>query len=98
MTNSQKFFFHAITTIAAFCKSNNIPFDLHELYDGYQLRFPWFSGDVIIHSYSYGGEGGSFETMGFSSDNDDVRGYLTAEQVCVDIWKEFTLLGRKEGE
>lgn len=89
MMNSMKYF-RAICKITGFCELANVPYELHELYDGYKVTFPWFGGDIICHSYSYGGSDGLFETAGFEKDEEDVRGNLSAVEVCENIMEEYS--------
>lgn len=49
-----------------------VPFSIDCLHDGFQWRFPWCDGDVIIHSGSYGHYIGYLESMNFPWDEDDV--------------------------
>lgn len=37
--------------------------------------------DVICHKYSYGYEKGLLEMMGLTDEEDDVEGYLTAQEI-----------------
>jgi hypothetical protein len=56
----------------------DIPYeDPIDIYQGKQIRFNWCDGDVICHFYSYGGNNGLLETMGFAMDEGDVSGHLT---------------------
>lgn len=87
-----KFYFTAISEVSHALSQLSIPYELHAIYDGYQLTFPWMEGDVVIHSYSFGCAGGLFETMGFTDDEDDVRGYLTANEVFQDILNEYSMV------
>lgn len=45
--------------------------------------------DVICHKYSYGGEDGYLEIMGLTQNEDDVEGWLTAEEVFARIYNDF---------
>lgn len=63
-------------------KKRNISFKFHKLWDGYQIVAEGW--DAICHSGSYGHEEGLLETMGLKdedNDDDDVIGYLTANEV-----------------
>lgn len=57
-------------------KKNNIFFEWHPLYDGYQWTFPksnYPDGDAIIHCGSYGNSHGNFETMGIGEEDDCIE-------------------------
>lgn len=79
----------------------DIPYeDPTELWDGQQIRFTWCDGDVICHSYSYGGDVGLLETMGFAMDGEDVTGRLTtlqALEIILHEWNEHNKAMRQEG-
>lgn len=49
-----------------------VPHEINECHDGWQLRFPWCIGDVVIHSGSYEHSAGKVETYQFPWDDDDV--------------------------
>lgn len=68
-----------ISYIAILCETFDVPYELHELYDGMQLRFPWCEGDVACHSGTYGNEHGAVETYMFPWDDDDVSVLLPKE-------------------
>lgn len=50
----------------------NIPYILRPLYDGFQWRFNWCGGDIIIHEGSYRNKEGYLESYNFPWDMDDV--------------------------
>ena len=59
-----------------------------------QLWYPSYEErtcDVICHEYSYGGPQGLLEIMGLVDDDcdDDVMGWLTAENVFARIYTDF---------
>lgn len=83
-------YFKTICEITGFCEFANVPYELHELYDGYKVTFPWFDGDVICHGFSCGGRDSLLETMGFKKDDGDVRGNLLPIEVCEDIMEEYS--------
>lgn len=59
---------------------------------GKSLRFPWTEGDIVCHSYSYGGSFGRFETMNFTADDGDVSGWLRplkALEIILHDWNEY---------
>ena len=45
--------------------------------------------DAISHEYSYGGREGLIEIMGLTENNDDVEGWLYAEQVYYRIRRHY---------
>lgn len=76
-----------------------IPFDFSELHGGYHIVYPEF-GDkcicsVIEHDFSYGREKDLLEIKGLLTEleeetlEDDVLGYLTAENVFQRIKKHW---------
>lgn len=71
-----------IRKLAEGLTARNIPFDLHPLWDGWQIMTEdW---DAICHTYSYGSDRDLLEIMGsiVSEDaGDSVEGYLTAADV-----------------
>lgn len=91
----------AIGKLARYLDRLDIPYeDLNELHGGQQIRFPWCSGDVICHPYSYGGDDGKLETMGFTADGEDVSGRLTVLEALEVILHEWNERNKKmrEGE
>lgn len=62
----------------------DIPHEMHEMLDGYQICVPeqhelnCFEGDAIEHFGSYGSEQDLLEVYGFNLDDPD--GHLTVEQ------------------
>lgn len=81
-----------IKKLSAMLTKEGIEHELNNLWDGLQIILP-NGGDVIQHGFSYGGKEGYLETMGIShlkDDNDDeVEGWLTAEQVLEQIKKDL---------
>lgn len=70
-----------INKLAEGLAERGIEHTIHECFDGLQIvTADW---DVICHQYSYGHEKGLLEAMGtiVRVDDDDVEGYLTAEEV-----------------
>ena len=66
-----------------------IPYEMEELYGGWLLCYPTKENresDVICHGFSYGHEEGLLEMMGLTED-DDVQGYMTAEEV-FEVWNK----------
>ena len=74
---------------------NNIPFELNVLFDAPQVIYPnkdLCVCDVICHKYCYGYEQGLLEMMGLCPEADDnVVGYLTADEVFEKIKSHYTL-------
>lgn len=79
-----------------------IPFYMREIFDGYQICYPENNTkqkpdvrecSVIEHEASYGHSEDKLEIMGLLTDeelqNDDVVGYLSAEEVFSRIQKHF---------
>lgn len=60
---------------------NNIQYTRRSLYEGWQFYIRGTDGDIICHGSSYGGKDGLWESMGFDWDDEDVTGYLTAQEV-----------------
>lgn len=71
---------------------NNIKYNRLQLFEGWQFYIyntsGNISGDIICHGGSYGGDSGLWESMGFDWDDEDVTGYLTAQEV-IDRLKEY---------
>ena len=62
-------------------RDRGIEFSTKSFFDGIQLVVGDFDWDAICHSGSYGHENGLIEVMGLPQCQDDVIGYLTAEDV-----------------
>ena len=67
---------------------NSIKYTRKRLYKGWQFYIHGTNGDIVCHNHSYGGYNGLWESMGFDWDDEDVTGYLTAEEV-VNRLKEY---------
>lgn len=74
----------------------SIPFELTDDVEGNSNNQIWYPNydekicDVICHKYSYGGKDGYLEIMGLSeNDDDDVEGWLTAEEVFLKIYRDY---------
>ena len=67
---------------------NNIEYTRKPIYEGWQFYIHGTDGDIICHNYSYGGNDGLWESMGFDWDEEDVTGHLTAQEV-VSRLKEY---------
>ena len=62
-------------------RDRGIGFKMQSFFDGIQIIVGDFDWDAICHSGSYGHENGLIEVMGLPQCQDDVIGYLTAEEV-----------------
>lgn len=76
-------------------KKENIPFIFRNIFDGFQICYPDIKNkecSVIEHIGSYGHEQDLLEIMGLLTDgetDDDVLGYLNAENVFERIRKHY---------
>ena len=86
-----------MTKLITLLNSESIPYDLVDDVMGNednQIFYPCVEKsicDVICHKYSYGGPKGLLEIMGLVGEEieDDVEGYLTAEEVFSRIKKDY---------
>lgn len=62
-------------------RDRGIGFSVKRFFDGIQIVVGDFDWDAICHSGSYGHENGLIEVMGLPQCEDDVIGYLTAEEI-----------------
>ena len=62
-------------------RDRDIKFSVKSFFDGIQIIVGDWDWDAICHSGSYGHEDGLIEVMGLPQCQDDVIGYLTAEDV-----------------
>ena len=62
-------------------RDRGIGFTVKSFFDGIQIVVGDWDWDAICHSGSYGHENGLIEVMGLPQCQDDVIGYLTAEDV-----------------
>ena len=62
-------------------RDRGIEFKMQSFFDGIQIVVGDWDWDAICHSSSYGHESGLIEVMGLPQCQDDVIGYLTAEEV-----------------
>lgn len=71
----------------------NIPYIIEKIdngdHHGYQVRFKGIHGDVVCSTFSYGGDKGLWESMGFTDDQGDTTGWLTAEEVVEMVIEEL---------
>ena len=61
-----------IRKVCDFLTKCGVPYTLHFLWDGFQLRFNWTRGDVAVHRGTLGARYGSVETYNFPWDCGDV--------------------------
>lgn len=73
-----------IQFIAAILALLSIPYEMHPLYEGWQLRFPWCVGDVACHDGTYEHTNGMVESYCFPWDDDDVT-ILTPKEAAIKI-------------
>lgn len=82
----------AINTVISALVYNQIPFTVHAIYEGLQLRFPWCEGDIACHEGTYGSALGHVESYEFPWDEGDVT-ELTPQEAAlylVNYWDEVT--------
>lgn len=60
-----------IDFIAQILSQLGIPYTKHALWDGWQLRFGWSSGDIACHSGTYEHDEGMVESYMFPWDDGD---------------------------
>ena len=95
-----KFKFQALR-LCSMLQAANIPFEIRNCWDGYQVCYPSIEGrisDAICHSGSYGYQQGLLEIMGLVDEEevgDSVEGWLTAEQV-FERWHKHWLENHSE--
>ena len=73
-----------INFIASILTLLSIPYTTNELWDGWQIRFPWCEGDVAAHRGTYGAANGKVESYQFPWDDDDVT-ELTPREAAINI-------------
>jgi hypothetical protein len=85
-----------ILRLGSMLQSANIPFELRDCWEGYQICYPSKEeciSDAVCHAGSYGHEKGLLEMMGLIDEEevgDSVEGWLTAEQV-FERWQKHWL-------
>lgn len=67
-----KTYMERINIIADECFARGIPFHVHQIFEGWQITFPWCEGDVACHDGTYGAHSGYVESLGFPWDRGDV--------------------------
>ena len=65
-------YFFTINFIYTVLRSLQIPCEMREIYEGYQLLFPWCEGDIAMHDGTYGAKAGDVESYCFPWDDGDV--------------------------
>ena len=76
-------------------EKSDIPFEFRKIFDGFHLCYPKIKDrvcSVIEHEGSYGNQNDLLEIMGLIEDketDDDVLGYLSAENVYERISKHY---------
>ena len=87
-----------ILSLKGMLEKAKIPFVFSKVFGGYHIEYPSNTGrvcSVIEHDYSYGREKDLLEIMGLltkkemNREQDDVLGYLTAENVFQRIEKHW---------
>lgn len=66
-----------------------VPYTLHECWEGYQLRFPWCDGDIVAHRYAPSTLG-KVESMSFSWDAGDVT-VMEPEAMAIMVVAEYVI-------
>lgn len=69
-----------------------IPFEMQLIFDTPQICYPTCEEcicDAICHHWSYGHEEGLLEIMGLTENDDEVEGWLTAEEVFKRMEKHY---------
>ena len=77
-------YYSTIYFIKAILDSQQIPCEMREIYEGYQLRFPWCVGDIAMHNGTYGAKSGDVESYEFPWDDGGVT-QLTPEEAAIKI-------------
>lgn len=80
-----------ILSMVQILKDCEIFFDIKPCFDGWQLVFPEYGGDVAIHSYTRGADRGYVESYRFPWDNEDttmLTPFETLENIC-ELYGEF---------
>ena len=86
---------YEIQKLTTLLKHNNIPFELDTDICGNKDNQVFYPSrkecicDAICHEYSYGGKDGLIEIMGLTENDDDVEGYLTAEDVFTRMYNDY---------
>lgn len=84
-----------ILYIANICTSQNIPFSINTIFDGWQIRFPWCVGDIACHFYTHGAADGLVESYRFPWDGDDTSA-LTPEEAASKVAAHYEYVWRSK--
>lgn len=86
-----------ILRLAHRLEDENIPYDLHRCWEGWQICFEHNGhvADIVEHNSSYGSHSNLMESMDFEEDNGDVTGYLNIEEAMQRIYNFFEMEERK---
>jgi len=84
-----------IDYIANECAKHNVPHSTNEIWEGWQIRFPWCDGDVAAHDGTYGAKQGMVESYEFPWDDGDVT-VLTPEEAALRICTLYDEYRQKE--
>lgn len=74
----------AINAVIAYLIPAGIPFTVHPISEGLQLRFPWHEGDVACYAETYCSDCGCVESYQFPWDDEDVT-VQTPKEMANDI-------------
>lgn len=85
---------HEMITLIDKLQSAGIPFEVtkSQIDDSLQVWYPSQKEcvcDAICHRYSYGHEKGLLEIMGLADTEDNVEGWLTADDVFARIYTHY---------
>lgn len=80
-----------ILKLAHRLQDENIPYDLHRRFEGWQICFKngGRNADIIEFDASYGYERNLMESYGFDEDDGDVTGYLDVEEAMKMIYNFY---------
>ena len=79
-----KNYYERISFIKNILDSLHIPCRMNELYEGWQLCFPWCMEAVAAHKSTYEAKSGKVESYCLPWDDDDVT-VLTPEEAAIKI-------------
>ena len=83
-----------IKDIASICDYHKVPYTIRQIYEGWQIRFPWCDGDVACHDGTYNCKAGYVESYEFPWDNRDVS-ILTPTQAGLKIVEYYKSLANQ---
>lgn len=61
-----------VAKVANVLHAAEVPYTCNQIFDGWQLRFPWCNGDIACHSGTYGNQEGKVESFCFPWDEGSV--------------------------